>query len=91
MFRQKEEFALRSLNEEHLQMSLLSPLTVHLNLPPAEETPETTVMGQINFFFHICKNVKKVHFNKIQEHNYLCIKKLKKIVQSCQLFNYSFS
>lgn len=79
MLRQKEEFALRSLNEEHPQMSLLSPLTVHLNLPPAEETLETTVMRQMNiFFFHICKNVKKVHFNRIQEHNYLCTKKLKK-------------
>lgn len=48
---QVEEFALRSLNEEHPQMSLLSPLTAHLNLPPAEETLETTVMGQMNFFF----------------------------------------
>lgn len=50
MFKQDQEFALRSLDENTLR-GLLS-LTVHLNLPLAESTLEITATEKIILFCH---------------------------------------
>lgn len=86
-FKEEEQFALRSFKwKGPSKLPLFSHQTVDLNLPLAGSTLETTPMGKMIFFsIHICKNVKKIHFNMIQAHIYLYTKKLKKKIHIIML------